>query len=123
MAPSTTPTTKIAEPHHAIEDRITWAIDILRERGGNPNIAAAAREFHAPATRLRERWNGCKAKSDIISGNRRLQEHQELAVCSCLGRLDKVGIPARTFMTTGRANSILHCAHDGDALPVVNEDC
>ena len=113
MASSTTTTTKIVEPYHVIEDRITQAIDILRERGGNPNVAAAAREFHVTESRLRGRWNGRKAKSDIILANRKLQEHQELAVCSYLGRLDKIGNPARTFMITGCANSILHRAADG----------
>ena len=117
MASSTTATTKIVEPYHAIENRITQAIDILRERGGKPNIAAAAREFHVTESRLRGRWNGRKAKSDIVPANRKLQEHQELAVCSYLDRLDKIGIPARTFMITGCANSILRRAADGLGPP------
>ena len=74
-----------------IEGRITQAIDALREKGGDPDIAAA-REFRVTATRLRARWNGRKAKSDIIPCNRKLQDNQESAVCSYLDRLDGIGI-------------------------------
>ena len=87
MASSATPTTEPVESYHAIEDRITQAIIVLRERGGKPNISAAAREFRVTATRLRAIWNGRKSKSDIIPGNRRLQEHQELVVCIYLDHL------------------------------------
>ena len=107
MASSTTPTTEPVESYHAIEDRITQAINILHERGGKPNISAAAREFHVSQSRLRARWNGRRAKSDIIPGNRRLKEHQELAVCSYLGRLDKLEIPVHTPTIADYANSIL----------------
>ena len=66
---------------------------------------------------MRGRWNGRKAKSDIVPANRKLREHQELAVCSYLDRLDKIGIPARTFMITGCVNSILRRAADGLGPP------
>ena len=65
MAPITTPTTEIVEPYHATEDRIIQAIGALHEMGGNPNIATAL-EFRVTTTRLRARWNGRKAKSDIV---------------------------------------------------------
>ena len=119
MASSATPTTEPVESYHAIEDRITQAIIVLRERGGKPNISAAAREFHISQSRLRARWNGRKAKSDIIPSNRKLKEHQELAVCSYLDRLDKLGIPVHTPTITGYANSILRRAHGGDGPPPV----
>ena len=120
MAPNTTPTTKIVEPYHVIEGRITQAIDALRERCRNPNIAATAR---VTATQLRARWNGHQAKSDIIPCNRKLQVDQESAVCSYLDRLDKIAIPARTFMITYCANSILRHATGGDGPPpVVSEN-
>ena len=77
--------TEIVEPCHATEDRITQATGILRESGEKPNIAAAACEFRVTA-RLQARWNGRKAKGDIIPGNRRRQEYQELVVCSYLDR-------------------------------------
>jgi hypothetical protein len=37
------PTTKIIEPYHVVEARITQAIDILHKRGEKIDIAAAAR--------------------------------------------------------------------------------
>ena len=42
------PTTTITEPYDVVESRITQGIDILLQRGGKPNIAAAAREFNVP---------------------------------------------------------------------------
>ena len=59
-------TTTIAEPYHAIENRITQGIDILLQRGGKPNIAAAAREFKIPEQRFRARWNGRKSKQEVV---------------------------------------------------------
>jgi hypothetical protein len=80
------PITKVIEPYHIIEARITQAIDILHKRGGKLNIlvAAPAREFfvRVPEQRLRARWNGRISKQDRIPENRELLEYQELAVCS-----------------------------------------
>ena len=50
MADATTPPspsapTHIVESYHAVESRITRAVEILRGRGGQPNFAAAVREF------------------------------------------------------------------------------
>jgi hypothetical protein len=93
---TTTPSgpTHIVESYHAVESRITQAIEILQGRGGQPNFAAAAREFLLPVQRLRARWNGRPSKIQTIPGNRRLSKHQELAVCQYLDRLDNIGLPA-----------------------------
>ena len=51
----------------------------------------------------------------MISGNRKLSEHQELAICQYLDRLDKIGLPARRFMITDCANAILRRSHPADS--------
>ena len=103
--------THIVVSYYAIEGRITQAIEILQARGGQPNTAAAARGFLLPAQRLRARWNGRHQKNiQTIPGNRRLNEHQELAICQYLGCLDNIGLPTRLFMITVSSctNSTLH---------------
>ena len=93
-APNTPTTTTITETYHVIESRITQSIDILLQRGGKPNLSAAAREFKVPLQRLRARWNGRKSKQEVVPWNRKLKEHEELAVCAYLNRLDKFGLHA-----------------------------
>ena len=80
LSPSETAPTHIVESYHAVENRITQAIKILQGRdshGGQPNFAAAAREFLLPVQRLqiRARWNGRPSKIQTIPGNRRLSGH------------------------------------------------
>ena len=58
MTSNAAPTTTISEFYHITESRITQGIDILRQRGGKPNISTAAREFNVPEQRVRARWNG-----------------------------------------------------------------
>ena len=93
---TTTPSgpTHIVESYHAVENRITQAIEILQARGGQSNLAAAAKEFLLPPQRLRARWNGRPPKTQVIPGNRKLSGHQELAVCQYLDHLDNIGLPA-----------------------------
>ena len=107
--------THIVESYHAVENRITQAIEILQERGGQPNFAAAAREFLLLVQRLRARWNGRQSKIQRLAGNRKLSQHQELAVCEYLDRLDNIGLPARHFMITYCANAILRRSHPADS--------
>ena len=117
MTSNAAPNTTISEPYHVIESRITQGIDILLQRGGKPNISAAAREFNVPEQRFRARWNGRKSKQDVVPWNRKLKEHEELAVCSYLDRLDKVGLHARLFMISDCANGILRRAHVDEGPP------
>ncbi|KAA8909971.1 hypothetical protein FN846DRAFT_905340 [Sphaerosporella brunnea] len=88
-----------AESYKSVETRIQAAIEVLRKRDV-VNIAATAREFNLPEQRLRARWNGRLAKSDLPGPNKRLTEAQELAVCMYLDRLDAIGAQARMKMVT-----------------------
>ena len=117
-APHPPTTTTIAEPYHAIENRITQGIDILLQRGGKPNISATAREFKVPEQRFRARWNGRKSKQEVVPWNRKLKEHEELAVCTYLNRLDKIGLHARLFMIADCAKGVLRRAHVGEGPPL-----
>ena len=110
------PTTTITKPYHVVESRITQGIDIL-QRGGNPNFSAEAREFNVPLQRLRARWNGRRSKQEVVPWNRKLKEHEDSAVCTYLGRLDKIGLYARLFMIADRANGVLRRAHVGEGPP------
>jgi len=71
------------------------------------NIAAMAREFQVPVTRLRARWNRRPSKQDRPGPNKKLTDDQELAVCLYLWRLHTIGTSARFPMVTSCANSIL----------------
>jgi hypothetical protein len=117
MTSNAAPNTTISEPYHVIESRITQGIDILLQRGGKPNISAAAREFNVPEQRFRARWNGRRSNQDVVLWNRKLKEHEELAVCTNLDRLDKVGLHARLFMISGGANGVLRRAHVDEGPP------
>ena len=108
------PTTTISEFYHVIESRITQDIDILLQRGGKPNISAAAREFNVPEQRFRARWNGRRSNQDVVLWNRKLKEHEELAVCTYLDRSDKFEL---LFMISGCANGVLRRAHVDEGPP------
>ena len=107
------PTTMITEPY----DVVTQGIDILLQRGGKPNIAAAEREFNVPVQRLRARWSGRRSKQEVVPWGGRLGGHGGLAVCTYLDRLDKVGLHARLFMIADCANGVLRRAHVGEGPP------
>ena len=89
---------------------------ILQARDGQPNLAAAAREFLVSPQRLQARWNARPSKSEMTLGSRRLRKYQEfkLAVCQYLNRLDYIGLPARLFMIMDCANVILQGSYDHD---------
>jgi hypothetical protein len=48
----------------------------------SPNVAAVAREFQVPATRLRARWNGRSSKQNLSGPNKILTDDQELVLLS-----------------------------------------
>ena len=103
------PPTTITEPYHVVESRIIQGVDILQQ-GGKPNFSAAAREFSVPLQRLRARWNGRRSKQEVVPWNRKLNEHEELAVCTYLDRLDKIGLHARLSMIANCTNGVLDAA-------------
>ena len=94
------------ENYAEIEARIEAACERLSELD-KPNIAAMAREFRVPDSRLRARWNGVQPKTQRPAANKRLSDEEELAVCLYLKRLDNIGTSARLPMLTGCANAIL----------------
>jgi hypothetical protein len=71
-------------------------------------MAAAAKEYFLPIQRLRVRRSGRKSKKDWIPENRRLLEYQELALCSHLNCLGKIGLPVCLFIIADC--EILFCA-------------
>ena len=81
---TSTPTTQIAESHAAVESRIAQAVDILRQRGREPNIAAAARSS--------SHLSGVFAYGGIAR-SRDLNGHLH-AVCRYPDRLDEMGMSA-----------------------------
>ena len=109
---ATTPPTQIIKTYHAI----THATNTLQDRGGIPNIAAAAKEFFVPEQRLLRRWNGQRSKQQSPR-NRKLRGHQESAACQYLDRLGAI----RLFKITDCANAILQRSHDGGRARQVSE--
>jgi len=101
------------ESYAEIEAHIEQALHELRDCE-NPNIAAVAREFQAPVSRLRARWNGRSSKQDLPEPGKRLTDDQELAVY-LYRRLDTIRTSARFPMVTSCANSILRRSYDSAA--------
>ena len=79
------------ENYIEIESRIEAACERLSQ-ADKPNIAAMAREFLVPETRLRAWWNGCQPKTQRPAANKRLSDDEELAVCLYLKQLDSIGL-------------------------------
>ena len=58
----------------------------------------------------------------MVPWNRKLKEHEELAICAYLDRLDKIGLYTRLFMIADCANAVLRRAHvDEGSPPQVSE--
>lgn len=68
------------DTYYDIEQRISEAIKSLTSQT-KPNVTKTAREYHVPSSRLRNRWNGRRSKSQVVAHNRTLSEAQELAIC------------------------------------------
>jgi hypothetical protein len=68
-------------------------------------IELQEREICVPDQRL-----GIISKQAMISANRKLLEYQELAICTYLNRLDKIGLPACLFMIIDYING----DHEGE---------
>ena len=122
-APTFILTSQRVEPYSNIEIRIQAAITFI-ENGQNayPNIAAIARTYEVPITRLRARLQGRPSRQEWPAANYRLSEDQELAVCQYLDRLDAIGTSARLQMVTSTANTILRNSHDSIGLAPIVDD-
>ena len=101
------------EVYSKTEARIVLACQEL-QASENPNVAATAREFEVPESRLRGRWKGRQAKIERPPTNRKLSSEEEVAVCRYLKRLDEIGTSARPQMVTDCANSVLRRNHTSD---------
>lgn len=99
-----------------IEERIQDALAAIEQRD-DYTIAAVAREFDVPESRLRGRWKGRQSKVDRRGGNRKLSVEQEIAVCRYLDRLDKIGTSARLPMLSNCANILLRRSHIDENTP------
>lgn len=104
------------DTYHDIESRITDAIIELDIRE-NPNVAAVARQFEVPATRLRSRWKGRKSKTERGGHNKALSEAQESAICQYLENLNGGGPKARYKQLEQAANALLRKGHTGGGKP------
>jgi len=102
--------TEMSEKYAEIEACIKEACENLNNCE-KPNVAAVAREFEVPETRLCARWNGRQSRQGRPAAGRKLTEDQELAVCPHLKQLDTIGTSARFPMVTGCADFILRQCH------------
>jgi len=100
----------MSEKYTEIEARIKEVCKKLNNCE-KPNVAAVAREFEVPETRLRARWNERQSRRDRPAAGRKLTEDQELAVCLYLKQLDTIGTSARFPMVTSCADFILRQSH------------
>jgi len=71
------------------------------------NLAAAAWELNFPLKHLRVRLNERGSKEMQLPANKKLTEEDELAVCQCLDRVDRIGISVHLHMITTCVNAIL----------------
>jgi hypothetical protein len=99
-----------------IEQLILGAIDALQDQA-KPNIARTAREFGVPVSRLRARVSGRLSRLGYPSGNRKLNQAQEAALCSYIDTLDKLGLSPRRDRIATAANSILKEGHSDKSSP------
>ena len=75
-------------------DRISEAVKSLDSQG-KPNVAKNSSQFHIPPSRLRNRWNGRRSKTEVVDHNRTLSEAYKLAICQYLDYLNRRGPKAR----------------------------
>ena len=83
------------------------------------NIAAAAREFAVPESRLRARAKGRMSRHDRPGVGRRLNFLQDEALKSYIRRCDSIGVPRLVPQLQGAAQYLLDRIHpDGKAPPL-----
>ena len=96
----------MSDSYKDVEERITVALRAIQNNEA-PNISAAARQFNVPPQRLRNRFHGRPAKTDLPGFNRRFSDEEERALCHYLDRLDRMGLPAQQELLRAAADSIL----------------
>lgn len=94
------------DSYSAIESRIQQACEAAKQRK-NAKIAALAREFDVPPSRLRARLQGRPARSDRTITTKRLDDAQEAALVRWINRLDTLHVPPTPQMIEWSANAML----------------
>lgn len=101
-----------------IEGRILQACEAAK-REKNPNIAALARKFRVPASRLRSRFNGRQPRTARPSTNNRLDKAQEDALVSWIAYLDDIGVlPTPKAIQLSANTMVQRVADASDAEPL-----
>jgi DDE superfamily endonuclease len=98
------------------EDRIKKACSTYHK---NPSrkITELAKEFDVPYHALRNRLNGKPSRIDVGGKNKKLSEHQELAIIRFVKVLEGFGIEPRPRFLRGIANRILKADHSNPTTP------
>ncbi|KAF1975418.1 hypothetical protein BU23DRAFT_458404, partial [Bimuria novae-zelandiae CBS 107.79] len=86
------------------------------------NIAAAARDYCVPVTRLRARIKGRSSRHDRPGANQRLTKVQDDTLKLYIRRCDDLGMPCLMPQLTGAAQFLIDRDHpDGRAAPLGKE--
>ena len=90
-----------------IEERIQKALAALSDES-DLTVAAAARQFFVPVTRLRQRAKGRIARTQRDGPGQRLNKDQHRALEAYIQRCDKIGMPALVPQLIDAAQRILN---------------
>ena len=71
--------------YEVVEERMEAALASICDEN-KPNIAALAREFNVPVSRLRARFHGRGNKRSVGESGRKLIDAQEVALCQVIDR-------------------------------------
>jgi len=100
----------MAETYAQVEARIEQIIASINTES-KLSERRLAHQHHVPIGRLRSRLAGAPSKSSMGGHNKKLFEAQELALCSYLSRLSRIGVNARRHMLQTAANTLLRQTH------------
>ena len=90
-----------------IEERIQKALAALSDES-DLTVAAAARQFFVPVTRLRQRAKGRIARTQRDGPGQRLNKDQHRALEAYIQRCDKIGMPVLVPQLIDAAQRILN---------------
>jgi hypothetical protein len=76
----------MASNHYAASEVHTEAALASIDLRKKPNIAALARKYEVPETRLRARWNGGGNRHNCGGAGKKLSNAQKLALCQIIDR-------------------------------------
>jgi hypothetical protein len=93
-------------PLAIMEQRIREACEYI-ENFPDAKIATVGRDFEVPRSTLRDRRNGCHSKKGRPGINTKLTKEEEIAICRCIYRLDKINLAVRPEFIADAARSII----------------